>query len=64
MSYLLVVETTLLLWRIQRYQFLVASFAGDERCVRATRHKTPEESSVILQIVIMVQLTFRRIFRD
>jgi len=32
--------------------------------VRATGHKTPGESSVILQIVVMVQLTSRRILRD
>jgi len=33
--------------------------------VRATgAHKTPGESSVILQFVIMIQLTFRRILRD
>jgi len=34
------------------------------RSVRATRHKTPGESSVILQIVVMIQLTSRRILRD
>jgi len=32
--------------------------------VRATGHKTPGESSVILQIVVRVQLTSRRILRD
>ena len=32
--------------------------------VRATGHKTPGESSVVLQIVVMVQLTSRRILRD
>jgi len=32
--------------------------------VRATGHKTPGESSVILQIVVMVQLTSKRILRD
>jgi len=32
--------------------------------VRATGHKTPGESSVILQIVVKVQLTSRRILRD
>ena len=32
--------------------------------VRATGHKTLGESSVILQIVVMVQLTSRRILRD
>jgi len=33
--------------------------------VRETRaHKTPGESSVILQFVIIIQLTFRRILRD
>jgi len=33
-------------------------------CVRATGYKTPGESSVILQSVIMIQLTSRRILRD
>jgi len=32
--------------------------------VRATGHKTPGESSVILQSAIMIQLTSRRILRD
>ena len=32
--------------------------------VRATGHKTPGESSVILQSVVMIQLTSRRILRD
>jgi len=32
--------------------------------VRATGHKTPEESSVILQSVVMIQLTSRRILKD
>jgi len=32
--------------------------------VRATGHKTPGESSVILQSTIMIQLTSRRILRD
>ena len=32
--------------------------------VRATGHKTPGESSDILQSVIMIQLTSRRILRD
>jgi len=32
--------------------------------VRATGHKTPGESSVILQIVVRVQLISRRILRD
>jgi len=32
--------------------------------VRATGHKTPGESSVILQFAIMIQLTSRRILRD
>ena len=35
-----------------------------EAFVRATRHKTPGESSDILQSVIMIQLTSRRILRD
>jgi len=37
---------------------------NDLYIVRTTGHKTPEESSVILQIVVRVQLTFRRILRD
>jgi len=32
--------------------------------VRATGHKTPGESSVILQSVVMIQLTSRRILKD
>jgi len=32
--------------------------------VRATGHKTPGESSVVLQSVVMIQLTSRRILRD
>jgi len=32
--------------------------------VRVTGHRTPGESSVILQIVVMIQLTSRRILRD
>jgi len=32
--------------------------------IRATGHQTPGESSVILQIVVMIQLTSRRILRD
>jgi len=32
--------------------------------VRVTGHKTPGESSVILQLVVMIQLTSRRILRD
>jgi len=35
-----------------------------EVIVRVTGHKTPGESSVILQIVVMIQLTSRRILRD
>jgi len=38
--------------------------APEEGFVRATRHKTPGESSVILQSVVMIQLTSRRILRD
>jgi len=34
------------------------------RVVRATGHKTPGESSVVLQIVVRVQLTSRGILRD
>jgi len=32
--------------------------------VRVTGHKTPGEFSVILQLVVMIQLTSRRILRD
>jgi len=32
--------------------------------VRVTGHRTPGESSVILQIMVMIQLTSRRILRD
>jgi len=32
--------------------------------VRATGHKTPGESSVILQSAVRIQLTSRRILRD
>jgi len=39
----------------------VAAFMDD---IRATGHKTPGESSVILQLVVMIQLTSRRILRD
>jgi len=39
----------------------VAAFVDD---VRATGHKTPGEFSVILQLVVMIQLTSRRILRD
>jgi len=40
--------------------------AGERRrrSIRATGHKTSGEFSVILQIVVMVQLTSRRILRD
>jgi len=38
--------------------------APEEGFVRATGHKTPGESSVILQSVVMIQLTSRRILRD
>jgi len=37
---------------------------GETHFVRATGHKTLGESSVILQIVVRVQLTSRRILRD
>jgi len=37
---------------------------ADTVSVRVTGHKTPGESSVILQIVVRVQLTSRRILRD
>jgi len=49
-------------WKVREIEFLgvVISPKG----VRATGHKTPGESSVILQIVVMVQLTSRRILRD
>jgi len=36
----------------------------DEDNIRTTGHKTPGESSVILQIVVIVQLTSKRILRD
>jgi len=49
-------------WKVREIEFLgvVISPKG----VRVTGHKTPGESSVILQIVVMVQLTSRRILRD
>jgi len=37
---------------------------GQAEIVRATGHKTPGESSVVLQSVVMIQLTSRRILRD
>jgi len=37
---------------------------GQVEIVRATGHKTPGESSVVLQSVVMIQLTSRRILRD
>jgi len=50
----------------------VAAFVDDvlvgteteEGHVRATGHQTPGESSVILQSVVIIQLTSRRILRD
>jgi len=43
---------------------VIAKENRNPHSVRATGHKTPGESSVILQIIVRVQLTSRRILRD
>jgi len=48
-------------WPTPENQTDVQAFIG---FVRVTGHKTPGESSVISQIVVMIQLTSRRILRD
>jgi len=52
-------EIWMILMEIQNYETL-----GMCPPVRATGHQTPGESSVILQSVVMIQLTSRRILRD
>ena len=52
-------EIWMILIEIQNYETL-----GMCPPVRVTGHQTPGESSVILQSVVMIQLTSRRILRD